>query len=279
MSFGGAYAGYQNAPGGDATHEYNRLSSLISTNVHKITQNVTSMQKMVNQLGTPHDTENLRQELQSIQHYTNQLARETNNCIKELSAIPQPQNVSEQRQRRMQKDRLTNDFSDALKNFQVIQRTAVQKQKESVSRARANSGIKIGPAESSQGQNLIDLQSPTSIGQQEQLQQQSVLQIEEEVDLETVREREQAIRKLENDIVGVNQIFKELATIVHQQGEVIDSIEANVESAHIHVEEGVQEITKAREYQTKARRKKFLLLFLFVIVLAVLITVIVSQIK
>ncbi|XP_074605329.1 syntaxin-7-like isoform X3 [Brevipalpus obovatus] len=275
MSFGGAYAGYQNAPGGDATHEYNRLSSLISTNVHKITQNVTSMQKMVNQLGTPHDTENLRQELQSIQHYTNQLARETNNCIKELSAIPQPQN----RQRRMQKDRLTNDFSDALKNFQVIQRTAVQKQKESVSRARANSGIKIGPAESSQGQNLIDLQSPTSIGQQEQLQQQSVLQIEEEVDLETVREREQAIRKLENDIVGVNQIFKELATIVHQQGEVIDSIEANVESAHIHVEEGVQEITKAREYQTKARRKKFLLLFLFVIVLAVLITVIVSQIK
>lgn len=150
----------------------------------------------------------------------------------------------------MQKDRLTNDFSDALKNFQVIQRTAVQKQKESVSRARANSGIgRIGSTnESSQGQNLIDLQSPTSTDQQP-LQQQSVLQIEEEVDLETMREREQAIRKLESDILGVNQIFKELATLVHEQGEVIDSIEANVESAHIHVEEGVQEITKAREYQ------------------------------
>lgn len=39
MSFGNSYAGYQNAPGGDSTHEYNRLSSFISTNVHKITQN------------------------------------------------------------------------------------------------------------------------------------------------------------------------------------------------------------------------------------------------
>lgn len=151
----------------------------------------------------------------------------------------------------MQKDRLTNDFSDALKNFQVIQRTAVQKQKESVSRARANSVItRIGSAnESSQGPNLIDLQSPTGQQPPQQQQQQSVLQIEEEVDLETMREREQAIRKLESDILGVNQIFKELATLVHEQGEVIDSIEANVESAHIYVEEGVQDITKAREYQ------------------------------
>lgn len=41
----------------------------------------------------------------------------------------------------MLRERLTNEFSEALKNFQVIQRTAAQKEKESVIRARANSGI------------------------------------------------------------------------------------------------------------------------------------------
>jgi hypothetical protein len=41
----------------------------------------------------------------------------------------------------MLRERLTNDFSEALKNFQVIQRTAAQKEKESVIRARANSGL------------------------------------------------------------------------------------------------------------------------------------------
>ncbi|XP_053212905.1 syntaxin-12-like [Panonychus citri] len=276
MSFSNPYAGYQNVPGGDA---YNRLSNTTSVNVQKISQNVNSMQRMVNQLGTPSDSENLRDSLQQIQHYTNQLARETNNCIKELSAIPQPQSISEQRQRRMLKERLTNDFSDALKNFQVIQRTAVQKQKESVHRARANSGLnKIGPFEDvtsqQSNQNLIDLASPGAIGSQ-----QSVIQMEEEVDLETMREREQAIRKLESDILGVNQIFKDLATLVHDQGEVIDSIEANVENATSHIEEGVQQIAKAREYQTKARRKKLLIILILAIVLVIFITIIWTSLK
>jgi len=43
----------------------------------------------------------------------------------------------------MLRERLTNEFSEALKNFQVIQRTAAQKEKESVIRARANSGLNV----------------------------------------------------------------------------------------------------------------------------------------
>lgn len=60
----------------------------------------------------------------------------------------------------MQKERLTNEFSEALKNFQVIQRTAAQKEKESVIRARANSGFNDGgPAGGKKQQStLIDLQ-------------------------------------------------------------------------------------------------------------------------
>ncbi|CAG2182093.1 unnamed protein product, partial [Oppiella nova] len=76
-----------------------------------------------------------------VQHYTNQLAKDTNNNLKELAQLPQPTNVSEQKQRRMLRERLTNDFSEALKNFQVIQRTAASKEKESVIRVRTNSGL------------------------------------------------------------------------------------------------------------------------------------------
>lgn len=75
--------------------------------------------------------------------------------------------------------------------------------------------------------------------------------MEEELDLNELREREQAIHKIETDIVEVNQIFKDLATMVHEQGEVIDSIEANVETASMQVQQGAQQISKAREYQVK----------------------------
>lgn len=144
----------------------------------------------------------------------------------------------------MQRDRLTSDFSDVLRNFQVIQRTAAQKEKESVIRARAASHTK---PDQGQGSTLIDFDASPSFQRQAQSQQQ--IQMEEEVDVDELREREKSIRKIESDIVDVNQIFKDLATMVHAQGEVIDSIEANVESATIQVSEGASQIAKAREYQ------------------------------
>ncbi|XP_054153166.1 syntaxin-12-like isoform X2 [Oppia nitens] len=248
------YKGYQSTLGGDERNEWSRLSQSVAANVQKISQNVNQMQRMVNQLGTSQDNESLRTNLHEVQHYTNQLARDTNNSLKELAQLPQPTNVSEQKQRRMLKERLTSDFSEALKNFQVIQRTAAQKEKESVIRARANSGLNsnnVWDDHSTKGaSNLIDLQSPQS---------QTQIHMEEECDLELLRDREQQIRKIEGDIVEVNQIFKDLATMVHDQGEVIDSIEANVETASIQVHEGTAQLAKARDYQSKARRKTCLL--------------------
>ncbi|KAI7690041.1 Syntaxin-12 [Sarcoptes scabiei] len=224
-------------------NDFSKLSQLVANNVQKISSNVNQLQKMVNQLGTFQDSENLRSQLHQIQHYTNQLARDTNRNLKELANIPSSQSSSEQKQRRMQKERLTNDFSEALKNFQVIQRTAAQKEKESVIRARANSNL------NDSSKALIDLQS----SQPSQQQEHKMLQIEEDVDVQLLREREQAIQKIESDIVEVNQIFKDLASVVHDQGEVIDSIEANIESTGIQIQEGTQQLFKASDYSSKKK--------------------------
>ena len=47
----------------------------------------------------------------------------------------------------------------------------------------------------------------------------------------------------------MNTIFKELATMVHEQGEMIDSIEANVETSQMRVEEGTSQLATASSYQ------------------------------
>jgi hypothetical protein len=41
--------------------------------------------------------------------------------------------------------------------------------------------------------------------------------LDEEQNIEELRERERAIQQLESDIVDVNTIFKDLATLVHEQ--------------------------------------------------------------
>lgn len=247
--------------------EFSRLSEVISTNVQKVSQNVASMQKMVNQLGTPQDCESLRSQLHQVQHYTNQLVKDTNNHLKDLSLLPNPTSTSEQKQRKMLKERLTSQFSDALKNFQDAQRNAAQKEKESVMRARAHSGLMGNPFDGDKptnASNLIDLASPT------QNQMMTSLQMEEEVNLDLLREREDAVRKLEADIVDVNHIFKDLATMVHEQGEVIDSIEANVEQAQIQVSEGTTQLAKARAHQANARRKACFLILVLTLVAGVI---------
>ncbi|XP_064483593.1 syntaxin-12-like [Ornithodoros turicata] len=242
--------------------EFRSLAQTIGTNIQKITQNVGSIQKMVNQLGTVQDSESLRSQLHQMQQNTNQLAKETNNRLKALANL----SGSDLRQRKILREKLANDFSEALHCFQTVQRAEAEKEKESVKRARtASNRMFEDPARES---SLIELASP-------QQQQQSFAQYSEEVDLNLLREREQAIRKLESDIVDVNTIFKDLAAMVHDQGDVIDSIEASVETAAISVDEGVEQLAKARQNQVKARKKMICLAVFGIVLLAIVITVIV----
>ena len=93
------------------------------------------------------------------------------------------------------------------------------------------------------------------------------LMLEEEQNLEYLQERERSVAQLEADIGDVNQIFKDLAAMVHDQvmmrslkkknqvffyqGEMVDSIEANVESASIRVNEGSDQLRMAERYQVR----------------------------
>jgi len=87
------------------------------------------------------------------------------------------------------------------------------------------------------------------------------------------------MRQLESDIVDVNTIFKDLATMVHDQGEIVDSIEQNIESTTVQVTSGTEQLRAAADYQNKARKKKIILAVLGLVILAILVGVIVSQVS
>ncbi|KAE8281771.1 Syntaxin-12 Syntaxin-13 [Larimichthys crocea] len=244
--------------------DFNTLIQTCSSNIQKITQNTAQIKRMVNQLGTRQDTSELQDRLQQIQHYTNQLAKETNKHLKELGSIPLPSSPSEQRQQKIQRERLMNDFSAALNNFQAVQRRAAEKEKESIARARA--GSRLSTEDSSRDEKLV------SFDNQEDWSQITT-QAEEaftEEDLELIKERETNIRQLESDIMDVNQIFKDLAVMIHDQGEIIDSIEANVENAEVHVERGTEQLQRAAYYQQKSRKKMCILAMVCSIMLVIL---------
>ncbi|KAK3551046.1 hypothetical protein QTP70_011506 [Hemibagrus guttatus] len=51
------------------------------------------------------------------------------------------------------------------------------------------------------------------------------------------------------DMLDVNQIMKDLASMVHEQGDTIDSIEEYIQTTASHVESANQELAKASHYQ------------------------------
>lgn len=92
--------------------------------------------------------------------------------------------------------------------------------------------------------NFLDNKAPTQI------------QMQDEIDLQALEEQERTIRELEDNIVGVNEIYKKLGALVYEQGNTIDSIEASVENAGVFVQEGTEQLRRASHYSVRKKLKE-----------------------
>jgi len=78
--------------------------------------------------------------------------------------------------------------------------------------------------------------------------------------LADIEARHSDIMKLENSIRELHDMFMDMAMLVENQGEMIDRIEYNVEHAVDYVQTATQDTKKALKYQSKARRKKIMIM-------------------
>ncbi|PNJ89637.1 STX12 isoform 3, partial [Pongo abelii] len=207
---------YRNpGPSGPQLRDFSSIIQTCSGNIQRISQATAQIKNLISQLGTKQDSSKLQENLQQLQHSTNQLAKETNELLKELGSLPLPLSTSEQRQQRLQKERLMNDFSAALNNFQAVQRRVSEKEKESIARARA--GSRLSAEERQREEQLVSFDSSLLLDMKNvalqdfidsrgvepcheewnQMQSQDDEVAITEQDLELIKERETAIRQLE----------------------------------------------------------------------------------
>ncbi|XP_043311718.1 syntaxin-1A isoform X1 [Cervus canadensis] len=83
--------------------------------------------------------------------------------------------------------------------------------------------------------------------------------------LSEIETRHSEIIKLENSIRELHDMFMDMAMLVESQGEMIDRIEYNVEHSVDYVERAVSDTKKAVKYQSKARRKKIMIVICCVV--------------
>ncbi|XP_078524134.1 syntaxin-2 isoform X2 [Lissotriton helveticus] len=92
--------------------------------------------------------------------------------------------------------------------------------------------------------------------------------------LNEIEARHQDIMKLESSIRELHDMFVDMAMLVETQGEMINNIEKNVSSAEVYVERAKEETKKAVKYQSKARRKKWIIILLVLVALGLLALII-----
>ncbi|XP_055533334.1 syntaxin-7 [Wyeomyia smithii] len=270
-----SYSSFENNGSGTGTvtseADFQKLAQTIATSIQKILQNVSSMQRMVNQFGTAQDSPELKQQLHQIRTYTQRLITDTTNLLNDLVNC-------KERHLKIQRDRLVDEFTAALTAFQSVQRKTVDLEKNAVRQARGAHVVLSKPPgsnNSSMGSynNSSMFEDNFVTGQRGQAQEQ----LQEEIDLQALENQERTIRELEDNILSVNEIYKKLGALVHEQGHQVDSIEASVEHTSVYVAQGVQELRKASNYQNKARKKKLILALIAAAIVAVIILLIIIR--
>ena len=165
--------------------------------------------------------------------------------------------------------KLSREFQASGTEFQSIQRLALEKQRATAtaSRAALDAGDKA----------QLDGDSPPLQQSQQQEQEQIRLASQDEVDFQDslIVERESEIRNIEQSVGELNELFRDVAHIVHEQGVGIDSIAGNVQNVAQDTRHADLELRSANRYQKSARGKACCLLVILAIVLVIIVLAVV----
>lgn len=84
-------------------------------------------------------------------------------------------------------------------------------------------------------------------------------------------ERESEIRNIEQSVGELNELFRDVAHMVHEQGEQLDIISENVQGVRDDTQGASRELTVASRHQRNARNKACCLLLILAVVLTIVI--------
>jgi len=223
---------------------------------------------------------------------TREIAADVLNELKSLSHL-EGHNTDEQSKRKRALTKLNKDFQTYLGQFQDIIKVSAEKEKKKApvptqkvaSQPNNNSAAPQAWGKSSYSASapFITAQEPQDETQalldQQKKQQFLLVDNQREFNDMMIRQRDEGIRDIEAALADVNDIFRDLATLVVEQGTLIDNIESNIESANTKVIKGVQELKVASSEQRKSRTKLCCIALIIVIVAAAAVVLIVIGVK
>lgn len=200
----------------------------VAAGIFQINTAVAAFRRLVDVIGTAKDTPDHRTKLHSTRQRILQLVKETSAKLKSLSESDRDSDVNTSK--KIEDAKLARDFQSTLQEFQRCQQLASE-------RESMYSPVAVESSSPVQEEKVPFLKE----------QKEEVILLENEIGFNEgmIEERDQGIREVEQQIGQANEIFKDLAVLVHDQGVVIDDISSNVDTSSNAANQGRDQILKA----------------------------------
>ncbi|KAL1302230.1 hypothetical protein AAFC00_002655 [Neodothiora populina] len=239
--------------------EFQEFTTDLSDKLFSLTSNISRLSNQVALLGTKRETDRVRERVQDLLEETSDGFKDIGEGLKKVQAwhdLGPSQKYTQ--------GKLNQEFKASLTEFQTLQRQALDKQRASATAART------ALEEGGQG-----FSGPQGGDQQLQQQEQEQLRLadQSEVDFQEslIVERESEIRNIEQSVGELNELFRDVAHMVHEQGQSLDIISDNVVNTRDDTRGADQNLRTASRHQRNARNKACCLLLILAIVLTVVI--------
>lgn len=250
---------------GTSDEDFEDIRNLVTSHIKQINNASNRLNKVMNSVGTSRDNTSFRDGIHDLNSQTNLVIKDTKKMLIDID-----RKFSTDRSKRMVTDRLQNDFKKACEDNATIQKKVISALKMSLNMAASEGRSNYYEMSPDEANNEVTMQ----VYAQLQERGQSV-----EVDAALIEEREQRINQLERDMLMINDIMRDMADMVHEQGDMIDDIEANVERTRGHAVQANENLVQAKKYQAKTRNKLCILLVIVAVISAILVLIIVLSLK
>jgi len=265
------YSGYQGQPrGGYGGSPTTDRKTNVTNNLMQVSNNITSLQKLTNQIGTSRDSAQMREQLNKLVSDTRDIAAQTAQVLKRWD--------DKDTDARLQKGKLMKEYQLLLQQFSDIAKYSAEKE-------RSNPLLKTAPRQpqtdlmsfgnSSESLGILGGQPANNHGYSASSDTE-FFQRQQQIEFQNVQieDRNESIKELEKSVVEINELFIDVARLVKESQPMIDSIESNVENSLVATEKGVSELRQASNYQRSSRGKLCFLLLLLLVIGAVVVVVV-----
>lgn len=247
-------------------------SQAVATGIFQINTAVAGFRRLVDAIGTDKDTPEHRHKLHNSRQRILQLVKETSAKLKSLSELDHDPDINPSK--KIEDAKLARDFQITLQEFQKVQQLASERESTYSPSLPPQSSL---PPSSGSGEYLIASMDQDNQPFLREQRRQEVILLDNEVAFNEaiIEEREQGIRDIEEQIGEANEIFKDLAVLVHDQGVVIDDIHSNIDSSATATTQARVQLSKASKTVKSKCSWCWWLLGIAVVVLVVLLLILI----